>query len=106
MVSLTSPRIAGPRLPKNEVVIAVSSSGFFVLDEPYKVVMALHFYEVVEVFSSRYEYQLNIYTMTISHSTSVDVDHEDCESYCKQRGLITHLITLGLVKCEAKVLAS
>ena len=46
-------KLTGPRLPKNDVVIAVSSRGFFVLDEPSKVVLALHFHEIVEIFSSR-----------------------------------------------------
>ena len=46
-------KLTGPRLPKNDVVIAVSSRGFFVLDEPFKVVLALHYYEIVEIFSSR-----------------------------------------------------
>ena len=46
-------RLSGPRLPKNEVVVAVSGEGFYVMDQPFRVVIQLGYYELVEVFSSR-----------------------------------------------------
>ena len=48
-------RISGPRLPRNEAIVAVNSSGFLILDEPYKVHIAFEYYEIVEVGSSRWQ---------------------------------------------------
>ena len=48
-------KISGPRLPRNDVVVAVNSKGLFVMDEPYKVAVGLRFYEIVEMFCSRYD---------------------------------------------------
>ena len=47
-------KITGPKLPRNDVVVAVNSKGLFVMDEPYKVAVGLRFYEIVEMFCSRY----------------------------------------------------
>ncbi|KAI0233257.1 Myosin-VIIa [Lamellibrachia satsuma] len=46
-------RLSGPRLPKNEVVVAVSGEGFYVMDQPFRVIVEIGYYELVEVFSSR-----------------------------------------------------
>ena len=46
-------KITGPKLPRNDVVVAVNSKGLFVMDEPYKVAVGLRFYEIVEMFCSR-----------------------------------------------------
>ena len=43
-------RISGPPLPKNEVVIAINSRGFFILDEPFKVAMGFPYFEIVDAF--------------------------------------------------------
>ncbi|KAK2172043.1 hypothetical protein NP493_996g00031 [Ridgeia piscesae] len=46
-------RLSGPRLPKNEVVVAIGGEGFYVMDQPFRVVVEIGYYELVEVFSSR-----------------------------------------------------
>ena len=47
-------KISGPRLPRNDVVVAVNSVGVFIMDEPYRVVIGMNYFEIVEVFCSRY----------------------------------------------------
>ncbi|ELU03018.1 hypothetical protein CAPTEDRAFT_175577 [Capitella teleta] len=42
-----------PILPRTDAVIALSSKGFFVLDDSLNVLIALHFYEIVEVLYQR-----------------------------------------------------
>lgn len=41
-------RVGGPSLPKNQVVMAVNCRGVFLLDEPYRILAALHYYEIVD----------------------------------------------------------
>ena len=50
-------RLSGPRLPKNEVVVAIGGEGFYVMDQPFRVVVEIGYYELVEVFSSRSVYR-------------------------------------------------
>ena len=45
--------LTSPILPRTDCVIAVSSKGFFVLDDTLNVLIAMHFYEVVDVFYQR-----------------------------------------------------
>ncbi|CAD5124409.1 DgyrCDS12693 [Dimorphilus gyrociliatus] len=46
-------RIGGPKLTKNDVIVAVAANGFYILDEPYKIKAVLYYYNIVEVFASR-----------------------------------------------------
>lgn len=45
--------LQGPPLPKNDVVLAISCRGLFILDEPYLVLFGLHYYELVDVKYTR-----------------------------------------------------
>ena len=40
-------RVDGPALPRNDVILAVNSSGVFLLDSHYDVVVGFHFYDVI-----------------------------------------------------------
>ena len=44
---------SGPKLNKNDVVLAVSSQGLFFLDEPYKISKFYKYYEIVDLYTSR-----------------------------------------------------
>lgn len=46
-------RVGGPPLIRNEVVFAVNCRGVFFLDEPYRILMGLHYYEIVDVTYNR-----------------------------------------------------
>jgi myosin-7 len=41
--------VSGLSLPDNNVVLAVSCRGVFILEEPFKVLIGLHYYELVDV---------------------------------------------------------
>ncbi|ESO08895.1 hypothetical protein HELRODRAFT_190655 [Helobdella robusta] len=42
-------KVAGPPVPNNELVIAISCRGVFMLEEPYKLINGVHYYEIIEV---------------------------------------------------------
>ena len=46
--------LSGLSLDKPEVVIAVSCRGLFILDEPYQVIVGLHYYELVDAIFVRF----------------------------------------------------
>lgn len=46
-------RVGGPPLVRNEIVFAVNCRGVFFLDEPYRILLGLHYYEVVDVIYNR-----------------------------------------------------
>lgn len=46
-------RLGGPKLSKNDVIVAIGAKAFYILEEPYKIKTILHYYNIVEVFSSR-----------------------------------------------------
>jgi len=41
--------IEGPALPRNDVILAVNSSGVFMLDSRYDVVVGFHFYDIIYI---------------------------------------------------------
>lgn len=45
--------VQGPSLSKNDLVIAISCRGVFLLDGPYKVMLGVHYYELVDVKYSK-----------------------------------------------------
>ena len=47
--------VAGLSLSRPDVVLAISCRGVFLLDEPYKVIRGLHYYELVDVIFVRSE---------------------------------------------------
>ena len=47
-------KFAGPSLPKNDVIIAVNSTGVYVVDDQEQVLLELSFPEITAVSSSRY----------------------------------------------------
>jgi myosin-7 len=46
--------LTSPSLPRTDCVIIVSSKGFFLLNNTLNVLIAMHFYEVVDVFYQEY----------------------------------------------------
>ena len=47
-------RFSGPTLPKNEVIIAVSWTGVYIVDDQEHVLLECSFPEITNVSSSRY----------------------------------------------------
>ena len=45
--------VSGLSLAKADVVLAISCRGLFILDEPYKVLVGLHYYELVDAIYAR-----------------------------------------------------
>lgn len=46
-------RFSGPSLPKNDVIIAVNWTGFYIVDDQEHVLLELSFPEITSVTSSR-----------------------------------------------------
>ena len=46
-----------PTLNTNHVVLAVSCRGVFLIEEPYKLLCGLHYYEIIEVSLERWVFE-------------------------------------------------